>query len=602
MKRRLEQFYEAFGDRGIMFILYAFMVVVNSLLTWNMQLPAIFPEEISVAGAAAFYAGKDWSALLTHITSAGFIQAVFYAPLFPVLKNPFVIYKAMLIINAVLISFIPLIIYHIAAKLGVVRVRHKLLAAVCCGMYVSYVVDSKFIWDETITSLLCWLLVLCFFSAWDKRTRSAGLSSSVLMGFLCALSYAANERLLALSAAIIITILLARFLFREKIVNLTVFAASAALSYTGEHFLRIAVQKQIWGAADGGFLKNVSWGDFFGALFSQIYAFMTSTLGIGAAASALCVIMLYNCVKEGIRRRVDSPESGTRVYEPVKHKYSLRLTIFAMFQFIAVLCTTVYSALRYASGQETASDFGRYGDNLAPLALFVFIVFIVLYGIDMKHILLSVGIYAYSCLCFGLVGYPMISSAATGETTTSVMGLVPVPLGNGDIGDIGGMAYIILSSCTFTIFSLIMVFISCSRRHRKELISAAVLSLTALSFVYSGFFYIPEFEAQALEQSASYREVSALLYNDRQSPPIIVYDSDIKLSAAIQFLNPETTVAPLEKSGRIPESCLLIAANEVKVPLEGGSYDNVGKTDTYSVYAFGEAAREFINYNLSNYS
>ena len=55
MKRRLEQFYEEFGDHGIMFILYAFSVVVNALLCWNMLLPAVYPDEISVAGTAAFY-------------------------------------------------------------------------------------------------------------------------------------------------------------------------------------------------------------------------------------------------------------------------------------------------------------------------------------------------------------------------------------------------------------------------------------------------------------------------------------------------------------------------------------------------------------------
>ncbi len=605
MKRRLEQFYASFGDRGIMFILYAFSVVVNSLLTWTIKLPSIYPDEFSPAGIAAFYSGRDWTGLLSQTGSTGYVQALFYAPLFTVFKNPYALYKSMLIINAMLISFVPLIIYHLAAKLGVSRVRHKLLVAICCGMYVSYIADSKLIWNETITSLLCWVMALCFFTAWDRKTRSTRFTMSVLLGFLCALANAANTRLLALTAALIITVILAQLVFKEKIVNIPVFVVSIAASLTAEHFLRAALEKSLWKtSAEFSFLPDMG-GKFFEVFFAQIYVFFTSSLGLGALAAAISFVMIYTCIREGIRKRADTPESGTKIYEPIKHKYSLRLTMFSLFQLVAVLCTAVYSALLAAGGATREVVFGRFSDNLAPLSLFLMLVFVLLYGTELKHVLYGAAIYAYSCLCFALVGYSSVN-AEQSAFSAPVMGILPVTLGKGSMYGYLGMTYIIMSSCVFTLFALLIVFISCSRKHRTELVSASVFAVTVLAAGYFGAVYLPAESEQNAALNEPFLQVFEFLYNDPQSPPIIVYEDEkttydeVTLAAKIQFLAPETRVSVLEEGEKIPGSCLLITKNGTQVPFEGGSYDNVGKTDLYSVYAFGESARDFIRYSAAN--
>lgn len=213
MRRRLEQFYAAFGDKGVMFILYAFSVVTNTLLTMSLSLPSVFPDEISVAGIASFYSGRGWTGLMEQLGDvSGYIQALLYAPLFLLLKNPYALYKAMLIVNGLLVSFIPLIVYHLAAKFGVLRVRQKLLIALCCGMYFSYLTSSKFIWNEAVTSLFGWLLVLCMFCAWDRKNRYTRFTMSLLTGFLCAVSYAADRRMLAVVLTLVLTVVLSSVL------------------------------------------------------------------------------------------------------------------------------------------------------------------------------------------------------------------------------------------------------------------------------------------------------------------------------------------------------------------------------------------------------
>ena len=118
--------------------------------------------------------------------------------------------------------------------------------------------------------------------------------------------------------------------------------------------------------------------------------------------------------------------------------------------------------------------------------------------------------------------------------------------------------------------------------------------------VYVGFLYLPESAMIAEEKTASYRSVSNLLYNDAQSPMIIVaYDSERsrELAGMIQFLNFNAKVSVMKEGDKVPESCLLVAENDVKAPFDGGSYDVVGKTNEYTVYAYGESARDFIRYS-----
>lgn len=607
MRHRLEQFYAAFGDKGVMFILYAFSVVVNSLLAMSMELPAVYPDEISVAGIAAFYSGRDWSALLEQIGGGyGYVQALVYAPLFFLIKNPYVLYKAMLIINGIMVSFIPLIVYHLAAKFGVMRVRYKLLIALCCGMYVSYISDSKYIWNESVTSLLVWVLVLCLFSAWDKKNRYTRFTMSVLSGFICAAAYAANTRMLAVVIALILTVLMSRLMFKEKIVNLPVFCVSLAVSFAAEFFARSWIVQQVWNGAEVS-AEVISerlgpTGNFFGVIFSHLYAFMTSTCGMGALAAALTVILLYVWFYETLKAREKPPENGTRVYEPVKHKYGLRITIFGLFQFLAIASASVVSALFTFSGGKSAEDaaiFGRGTDNVAPLALFLVLVFVFLYGIDLKKLFFGAVIYGYACVCFAAVGYPLVSEL--GQSLNFPVPIVLGETGENASGAAPAMSYVIMSSCVFTLLALIIVFTSCSRKHRTVLISLTMLAVMTWTAGYSGIITLPRSSAESAEAAEPYKDVFRLLYNDPQSPPIIAYETEPRLAAALQFLAPDTRVSVMRRDGgRVPESCLLIAENGVEAPFEGGSYDMVGRTNKYTVYAYGESARDFIRYSSAN--
>lgn len=597
MKRRLEQFYAAFGDKGVLFILYALSVVVNALMTMCMELPAVFPEEISAAGIAAYYSGKNWSGVLGQIgIQGGYIQSLFYMPLFLVFDNPYVLYKAMLVVNALIVSFIPMISYHLATKLGVERVRQKLLAALSCGMYVSVLTGSKFITSDAMSCLMVWILILCVFASWDKKNRYTRFTMSILAGFLCAVAFAVNSALIAAVLAVILTVVIARVCLKEKLMNIPAFGFSLVVSFVAEFFAHnllirsvgssveetIYVQANLWGAAE--------------RIFGEIYTFMTNSFGVGALALALFAVIIYAWIKEGVKNKETVLENGTKVYEPEKHKYSRRLTILALYQFISVALLTAVLPIISFTRLNTSAGIGERTQIIAPVALFFLLVFVFRYAIDLRKLLLATGIYAYSCLCFWLTNSYEYISKIGGKLPE----LTPFRFGEDVLSQPAGMSYIIMSSCVFSVFVLLIVFTSCAKKYITRFVSITMLGILIYNTAYAAFSYLPRTAEHFSEEREPYKQVGELLYNSSQSPPIIVYETDKELGAALQFLKLETSVKVIKKTDKVPESCLLVVKNGVKAPFEGGSYDTVGKTDVYTVYAYGESARDFIRYSSAS--
>ncbi len=602
MFKRLEKFYSAFGDKGVMFCIYALTLVINTLFTISVELPSAIVDEISSAGVAAFYSGKDWSVLLRDFGMGGYIQQFIYAPLFRMFRTPYALYKAMLVENAMIISFIPLIAYHIAGKAGVVRVKKKLLCALCGGMYVTYIANSKLIRNDVAAELIAWVLIWCVFAAWDKKNRYTRFVTSLLAGFLCAAGYAADNRMIVTAAALVLTAVIARIAFKERIFNMPVFFGSLIVSFIGEHFVRLLVAG---GASDGvvdgvGFFSDGAGGGVAGRIFGLSYAFITESFGMGAFAAAAFAAMFAVYIRECVNNKPKILEDGTKVLEPPKHKYSPKPIVFGMFQFLAAVLSIVFFSV-FTFGGETAdlSEICLSLEHIIPLSVFFALLYIVMYGSDLAKLFISVGIYSFVCAGFSLTYY----AGGNFEQSGKIVPVLPFRIGEPLSENLTGMSFIIISSCVFSMFALLIVFTSCSRKRFMKFIAFTMYSVLIYNTVYVGIEYIPETSRLSAEKIAPYKAASELLYNDAQSPPIIVaYDSETsrELAGIIQFLNFNTNVSVMKQGDKVPESCLLVAGIDVVAPFDGGSYDVVGRTGEYVVYAYGESARDFIRYSSSS--
>lgn len=616
MKERFERFYSTFGDRGVMFILFAFSVVVHALLAIYMELPAVSPDEFGTASIAAFYTGRDWSDLMGGIGYYyGYIQALFYIPLAFVFGSPYALYKAMLVMNGVLISFIPMIAYHLASKLGIPKVWQKVAVAFCCGFYITYIAHSKFIWNEAISSLLPWLLVWCVFMAWDRKNKYSRFTFSVITGFLCAVCYAAHSRLIAVVIALILTLLIARFVFKEKILNLPSFFVTLAVSFVTEYFCRETIKNAVWNGnarlntVDSGLqrIDGLFSADgldrFIATLFGHLYTFFTSTLGFGALAAAMFVMICIKRCYEWYQNRHKPLEDGTKVYEPIKHKYSLRITFFGIYGFFAIGGSLLLSVLyKFNSGQfgdiKDLVIFGRYTDNVAPMAIFLVLAFIFLYGYTIKTIIAGTAVYAYVCLGFTVATYHWLQEEGS-YRESPILGLMPWRIGEDLTTDFSPISFIIMSSMVFGIFALLIVFAACTRRFKNQLAAIASSLVFVYTTVFAGAVYLPMRAENNLENTAPAKEISGFIYNDPLSPQIVAYNLPTRTAGLIQFLNPDTSVIKVSRKEALPNTGIAIFENGSEIPFYPTQYDIIGSTEEYTILAYGQTARDYIKYKTN---
>lgn len=599
---------------GVMFLLFAMSVVIHAILAIQMELPAVNPDEMGVASIAVFYTGGDWSEIMSAIGYYyGYVQAIFYIPLRLIISNPYALYKAMLIVNGIIISFIPMIAYHLTEKIGVSRIWQRITIALCCGFYTSYTAHSKFIWNEAIASLLPWLLVWCLFMAWDRKSRHSRFTFSILTAFLCAVCYGAHSRLIAVVIAFVLTLLIARIFFKKSVVNLPIFFVTLGVSFVCENMFRQMIIDNVWGGSISensvesgvgrlsGLFSAEGVNHLFATLFGHLYTFITSTAGLGIIAIVVFITIIATRIIEWRKKRKEIKSGGSDA-EPA-HAHSLKLVVFSIYTALAVGGSLMLSVLFKFNSDllESVKDlsmFGRYTDNVAPLAIFLALIYLFNHGWSLKTGIFSALAYGYVCYGFATMTFPIIDGART-YRESPVIGLQPLRITEDITSKFTAQSFVIMSSVVFAVLALIIVFTTCSKHYKTHLSAALYLLTAAYTTVYIGAVYLPMRVDKNIANITPAKAVVAQLYNDPQSPQIVAYKTGSRVAALVQFLLPEIDVAYVRSSKGVPENCILFAEKDIGLPMTADKYEVVGETDKYKIYACGDGAKDYIRFKHS---
>ena len=330
---------------------------------------------------------------------------------------------------------------------------------------------------------------------------------------------------------------------------------------------------------------------------------MTSTAGIGALACAVFFLMMIVRVSEWHSGRKTEVIDGVEVRTPAAHKFSARVTTMGIFAFLSVGGSMLLSVLfKFNSGQvgsiKDLTMFGRYTDNVAPLAIFLVIVFLFRYGITLKQTAWAAAIYAYICIGFFTVSYTQVQSAK-GYRESPILGLMPWRISEDYTKPLTTESFIITCSVTFSVLALIAVFTACARKYRNALVSGVFCCLFVYTTLFAGLVYLPDRAEDNIKKTEPARMVSSLLYDESSSPLIVCYKLNSRNAGLIQFLNLNTKVTIIRRDKNIPDNCLIIADEEAQLPLDPDTYDHIGTEGGLSVYAHGETARDYIKYKRS---
>jgi len=210
--------------KGILFLVSFVFLLILSL---SLNIPPV-NDEVATLASPAYVLGADWSQTLEAMGGYYFKYGagMIYYPLMLFIKNPYVLYKAMLTLNCICCSFIPVIVYSVLKKyMGAKRTTSALIGAAAAALptsclYALYTRGDVFL---TVAPFVClWLLLNLLQTSYDipegnkKKLKRKRVILGILLAFVCAGAFAVHTRGIVVLLAVIVTILASSLILRIK--------------------------------------------------------------------------------------------------------------------------------------------------------------------------------------------------------------------------------------------------------------------------------------------------------------------------------------------------------------------------------------------------
>lgn len=239
-KQRVQK-QETFGFLSVGIV---FVAAVLLLMAWPLTVPVISDETTTMANAA-WVAGYDWHLMVTAL--GGFYyrfgQALLTIPFFAFLKDPDMIYRLSMVLQALIQASIVPVVYVICRrhlKLQDAKLAVLLGAAACLVPAITlYVFYYR---GDFLLSVLPWYVLLAFLETMQaaetgKNGRRIGWTLAAV--FFAIYSYTAHTRGIVVLIALVLTAVGARIVLKKKSLCWTALLVAGAVcvfvdSFTGQ--------------------------------------------------------------------------------------------------------------------------------------------------------------------------------------------------------------------------------------------------------------------------------------------------------------------------------------------------------------------------------
>lgn len=594
---KLRDIYEKYGVKSVYPIIYLIFFLANFLSAIGMTYPATDPNELCVIGISQFFTGKSWAGVMCSVDYYyGFLQGILYVPAMLIFRNPQLQYAAIGTINAIIISFVPVLSFSIGKRLGIEKLWKLLAIAFVTGGYCCYFAHSKFAWTETVTIILPWLILRLLLIMSEIKNKAKTHALSVMLGLLCSLCLAAHVRLIAVILTVVTVIIAERIFYSKKSVYLNSFIPSFAVGTAGVLAVTHILITNLWCCDDpaklnntlshlfsslGGEIQNSS-ARFIQTIFGQLYYFITSTWGFGAVALCLFGAMLSHNIK--MKR---SGEAQT---------YSHSISIIGVFSFFSAIFTVLASTLyRFATdGFYTYQDnviFGRFLDGIIPFAFLFVLAILFTTSVKINKILGAAVITAIIFLVFFTITVPVILECNS-TRIAPILSLYPLRVG-ADTELLDFNTLLLTVSMVFCILSVFVVVVSCTKKYRSAIISTILCGLTIYSLVFISGTYLPMCRNESVIKNSAVADISDSVYNQNGAPPLTLYNLSRHDALMLQFLNTNVNVRITYDIETIPENCFVaVKSSEDVSALLGGRmpFLLIDENDSLRLYAYGDRA------------
>lgn len=361
--------------------LWGIFFIINTIVALYGIVPTIVPDEINPLGIPAFLTGADWSSAISYYKNYyGFGQAILYTPLFMLIKDNVLLYKAIIVLNGALVSFIPVIANSIEKKFfNIYDKKIRILIACVIGAQPCYLTLSKRAWNETLLMLLfwiiCYLVLLCLVSA-DKKIKN--ILYSVILSIALCYGYATHGRFIAIIVSVLITSLLYFLITKKKIISLVPFVIAFVISNFINNLVKSFFLHNVWLVSSESELRN-TFAETANRALSNMFSIDTLHLYLRAFSGYLFYIFIASIglvvlgfilyckfIKKYISKQLNS-DNGNEIL------------FFGGFSFVSLFCALGVAIVFFTTDLLDSTGYyfiyGRYTEYLvAPILLLTLIL------------------------------------------------------------------------------------------------------------------------------------------------------------------------------------------------------------------------------------
>ncbi len=600
---KLRALYEKYGNKMIYPVIYLCFLTINIIGGLGMKLPATDPNELSVIAVSDWFIGRSWEGIMVSVDYYyGFLQGLIYVPVMLLFGDPNVQYAVILVLNSVMISFVPVIAYYLSYRMRTGKIWKCLITSFVSGGFCCYYAHTKFAWSETISILLPWILIWLVFRTADCKGKVSRFFMSLLIGAVCGLSFAAHTRLIAVVLALTTAFILEKIFFGRKLINLPAYFSSLAVFTFFVIMLSYRLQRELWCSEDPALLKNTL-AEFFATLpeklandgwerisqtFSaQMYYFVTTTWGLGAVAICLFAAVFSVCMRHKLKKEAQT--------------YEMELAVYSFYSVLSVVFTVIFSTLyRFGSSSfyvyQDTMMFGRFIDGVVPLALVFVLIMLFTHSISVNKILGASAILLLIYVVFSLAALPTILTCQATKISP-VLGLYPLRVGADSKVLLNFDSMLLTMSMTFCVMGILLVIISCTKKYRSIIISAIMTTITVYSLVFISTVYLPICRTESVEKNASVAKLSESVFDQPGAPAVTAFNISRHDALMLQFLNRNVTVKVTYDIEAVPENSFLVVKNTEDVSALENSMTPfllIAESSTLKLFAYGERATAYM--------
>lgn len=353
-------------------ILFLVAVLPRVIICLNSQMGFWPSDEVATVSGAAKLAGFDWSAVVSR---AGYYGQGFYslfAPVFYLTDDPFIIYRSMAVVCALLQGSVAYLAYYCLRRFFYVKHRWLLLImAIGCSYMLN--TEANILYNEHPFLLIAWLatiLLLQLNENVDNKKKKAVFT--ILLIIVLGYSLTIHTRAWVLWIALAVVVIAYYFAYRKWLISLPV-CFTLGICLIGLVLVYIGyVQRDIWLTDDSGSLRNaginikidgVSLTKVFawccimiGQLNSAIYA----TIGVAVIGVVLLLALIFRV----FRKKKALPANS--------YDFEKKYFVLGVFFLMAIVASIGGLSLNWLDGLTEAieNDYGT--DAVAYKILFYF--------------------------------------------------------------------------------------------------------------------------------------------------------------------------------------------------------------------------------------